>query len=234
MTPRNKLGKMTEETNDRTPSKASEKESATADKAAPGTGETPETSPQSGEDGDLVEKATATDETGAKESGEEDKDPETQIAELEDKLLRARADMENLRRRFARELEEKAKYAATAFARDLLNAADNLQRALDSISPEVRKQDETLEAFAAGVEAIEREILSAFDNHDIRKIEPLDEKFDPEFHQAMYEVENTDCPPGTVVEVVQPGYLLHDRLLRPAMVGVAKGKLNEESVDTTI
>ena len=145
-----------------------------------------------------------------------------------------RAEMQNLHRRLTRELEEKAKYAATALARDLLTAADNLQRALDSINPEAREQDEALEAFAAGVEAIEREMLSAFGNHNIRKIEPLDEKFNPEFHQAMFEVENTGRASGTVVEVVQPGYLLHDRLLRPAMVGVAKGEPSEESVDTKV
>ncbi len=228
---------------DKTPFEDREdEESGNADETACSDGDdgTPRTPPQSGEQGDPAEGATETSEASESAEavedapGEEEKDPEVQIAELEDKLLRARAEMQNLHRRLTRELEEKAKYAATALARDLLTAADNLQRALDSINPEAREQDEALEAFAAGVEAIEREMLSAFGNHNICKIEPLDEKFNPEFHQAMFEVENTGRASGTVVEVVQPGYLLHDRLLRPAMVGVAKGEPSEESVDTKV
>ncbi|MBL6935070.1 MAG: nucleotide exchange factor GrpE [Alphaproteobacteria bacterium] len=229
---------MTEEINDKT---SSEEDSENPD----------ETSAQSGGEGDPAEDAAETTETAetaetgdASEAtedepsedapGAEEDDPEARIAELEDKLLRSRADMENMRSRLTREMDEKAKYAATALARDILTAADNLQRALDCISPEAREQDEALENFAAGVEAIEREMLAAFGNHNIRKIEPVDEKFNPEFHQAMFEVENTGRAPGTVVEVVQPGYLLHDRLLRPAMVGVAKGEPSEESVDTKV
>ncbi len=234
-------GKMTEKMDDETPFEDREdEESDNADETARGDDGTPQMPPQSGEKGDSTEGATETSEASESaedvedELGEEEKDPKAQIAELEDKLLRARAEMQNLHRRLTRELEEKAKYAATALARDLLTAADNLQRALDSINPEAREQDEALEAFAAGVEAIEREMLSAFGNHNIRKIEPLDEKFNPEFHQAMFEVENTGRVSGTVVEVVQPGYLLHDRLLRPAMVGVAKGEPSEESVDTKV
>ncbi len=237
--------KMTEKMDDKTPFEDREdEESGNADETACSDDGTPQMSPQSGEKGDSTEGATETSEVSesaeaaedapGEEEKEEGKDPEAQIAELKDKLLRARAEMQNLHRRFTRELEEKAKYAATALARDLLTAADNLQRALDSINPEAREQDEALEAFAAGVEAIEREMLSAFGNHNIRKIEPLDEKFNPEFHQAMFEVENTGRASGTVVEVVQPGYLLHDRLLRPAMVGVAKGEPSEESVDTKV
>ncbi len=239
---------MPEEINNKTPPEDGEEESGNPDESACGDDETP----HSDEEGDPAQDATETGETGeagdaaettepgeAAGAGEDDPDeeeddPEVRIADLEDKLLRSRADMQNLRNRLTRELEEKAKYAATALARDILTAADNLQRALDCISPEAREQDEALETFAAGVEAIEREMLTAFDNHNIRKIEPVDEKFNPEFHQAMFEVENTGRPPGTVVEVVQPGYLLHDRLLRPAMVGVAKGEPSEESVDTKV
>lgn len=221
---------MTEEINDKTSPEDGpedgEEDSASMD----------ETSPQSDEEGGPAEETTETGETGesAEAAESEEDDPEARIAELEDKLLRSRADMENMRSRLTREMDEKAKYAATALARDILTAADNLQRALDCISPEAREQDEALETFAAGVEAIEREMLAAFGNHNIRKIEPVDEKFNPEFHQAMFEVENTGRAPGTVVEVVQPGYLLHDRLLRPAMVGVAKGEPSEESVDTKV
>jgi len=239
-----KIENMTEETpeeiNDKTPPEYCKEESGDGKEVSSGTDEAPETSPQEGDPAEETTEATETGETGVagdsgeEESCEEDKDLEAQIAELEDKLLRVYAEMENTRRRFTRELEEKSKYAATALARDILTAADNLQRALGSISPEAREQDESLETFAAGVEAIEREMLSAFGNHNIHKIEPLEEKFNPEFHQAMFELENTGCVPGTVVEVVQPGYLLHDRLLRPAMVGVAKGEPSEEGVDTKI
>jgi molecular chaperone GrpE len=235
---------MTEETpeeiSDKTPLEDCEEESGDGKEVPSGADEAPEMSSQ---EGDPAEETTETTKTGVnstagsngeEESCEEEKDPKAQIAELEDKLLRVYAEMENTRRRLTRELEEKSKYAATALARDILTATDNLRRALDSISPEAREQDGSLETFAAGVEAIEREMLSAFGNHNIRKIEPLEEKFNPEFHQAMFELENTGRAPGTVVEVVQPGYLLHDRLLRPAMVGVAKGKPSEGDVDAKI
>ncbi len=225
---------MTEEINDKTSPEEDDSENPDETSAqSDGEGDPEQDATETGETDESAEAAeTAESEEDA--PGAEEDDPEAKIAELEDKLLRARADMENTRSRLTREMDEKAKYAATALARDILTAADNLQRALDCISPEAREQDEALENFAAGVEAIERDMLAAFGNHNIRKIEPVDEKFNPEFHQAMFEVENTGRAPGTVVEVIQPGYLLHDRLLRPAMVGVAKGEPSEESVDTKV
>lgn len=169
----------------------------------------------------------------APEAAPEKPDPEAEIARLNDRLLRALADLENLRRRAERDREEIAKYAVTGFAREILTVADNLRRALEAIPADAREGDELLNKLAIGVEATERELLAAFERHGIRRIEPLGDKFNHDLHQAMFEVENTGKPAGTVVEVLQVGYLLHDRLLRPAMVAVAKGEPQETRVDTT-
>jgi molecular chaperone GrpE len=147
---------------------------------------------------------------------------ETALAEQKDRLLRALAETENVRRRAQREREDASKYAVTGFAKDLLSAADNLRRALDSL-PEAEVKDERTRSLLAGVAATERELLGVFERHGIRRIDPKGERFDHNFHQAIFEVERMDQPAGTVVEVLQPGYVLQDRLLRPAMVGVAKG-----------
>jgi molecular chaperone GrpE len=147
---------------------------------------------------------------------------ETALAEQKDQLLRALAETENVRRRAQREREDASKYAVTGFAKDLLSAADNLRRALDSL-PEAEVKDERTRSLLAGVAATERELLGVFERHGIRRIDPKGERFDHNFHQAIFEVERMDQPAGTVVEVLQPGYVLQDRLLRPAMVGVAKG-----------
>jgi molecular chaperone GrpE len=147
---------------------------------------------------------------------------ETELAEVKDRLLRALAEAENVRRRAQREREDTLIYAAAGFARDLLSAADNLRRALDSL-PEEEVQDERAKSLMRGVAATERELLSVFERHGIRRIDPKGERFDHNLHQAIFEAERADVPAGTVVEVLQPGYVLHDRLLRPAMVGVSKG-----------
>ena len=147
---------------------------------------------------------------------------EAELAEQKDRLLRALAETENVRRRAQREREDASKYAVTAFAKDLLSGADNLRRALDSL-PEAEVKDERTRSLLAGVAATERELLSVFERHGIRRIDPKGDPFDHNFHQAIFEAEREDQPSGTVVEVLQPGYVLHDRLLRPAMVGVAKG-----------
>ena len=148
---------------------------------------------------------------------------EAELAEQKDRLLRALAETENTRRRAQREREEALKYAVSGLAKDLLSAADNLRRALDSMR-ETEAADERTRNLVAGVAATERELLAAFEKNGIRRIDPKGERFDHNFHQAIYEVERGDQPAGTIVEVLQPGYLLHDRLLRPAMVGVAKGQ----------
>ena len=147
---------------------------------------------------------------------------ETELAEAKDRLLRALAETENTRRRAQREREDLQKYAITGFAKDLLSPVDNLRRALDSM-PEAEVQDAKLRALLDGVAATERELLAALERHGVKRIDPKGEKFDHNFHQAIFEAENSGQTAGTVVEVLQPGYVLHDRLLRPAMVGVAKG-----------
>jgi molecular chaperone GrpE len=152
---------------------------------------------------------------------------EAELAEHKDRLLRALAETENVRRRAQREREDASKYAVTGFAKDLLSAADNLRRALDSL-PEAEVKDERTRGLLAGVAATERELLAVFERHGIRRIDPKGEPFDHNFHQAIFEAERTDKPGGTIVEVLQPGYMLHDRLLRPAMVGVAKHSSNAQ------
>lgn len=147
---------------------------------------------------------------------------EAEAAEYKDRTLRALAEVENIRRRGEREREDALKYATTNFARDLVSSADNLRRALASV-PEAEVKDEVTKNLLTGVAATERELLAAFEKHGIRRIDPKGEKFDHNFHQAIFEVENTGQPAGTIVEVLQSGYVLNDRLLRPAMVGVAKG-----------
>jgi molecular chaperone GrpE len=147
---------------------------------------------------------------------------ETELAEAQDKLLRALAETENSRRRAQRERLDAEKYSIGRFAEGLLSVADNLRRALDSL-PESEVKDDRTRSLLEGVEATERELLAAFERHGLKRIDPKGERFDHNFHQAVFEVENTGRPAGTIVELLQPGYVLHDRLLRPAMVGVAKG-----------
>src|ERR1700690_2591177 len=147
---------------------------------------------------------------------------EAELAEAQDRLLRALAETENTRRRAQRERADAEKYGLGKFAGDMLPVADNLRRALDSL-PESEARDDRTRSLLAGVAATERELLAAFERHGLKRIDPMGEKFDHNFHQAVFEAENTGRPAGTIVEVLQPGYVLHDRLLRPAMVGVAKG-----------
>ena len=148
---------------------------------------------------------------------------EAELAEQKDQQLRALAETENVRRRAQREREDVLKYAVAGFAKELLSVADNLRRALDSL-PESEARDERTRGLLAGVAATERELLSVFERHGIRRIDPDGERFDHNLHQAIFEAERPDKPGGMIIEVLQPGYLLHDRLLRPAMVGVAKEK----------
>ncbi|HUH84118.1 MAG TPA: nucleotide exchange factor GrpE [Stellaceae bacterium] len=144
---------------------------------------------------------------------------EAELAEAKDRLLRALAETENVRRRAERERSDASKYGAGAFAKDLLNVADNLRRALDSVPK--GEGGEPMRGLLEGVAATERELLAAFERHGIRRVDPSGERFDHNLHQAMFEVESGQTP-GTIVQVLQPGYVMHDRLLRPALVGVAK------------
>lgn len=148
---------------------------------------------------------------------------EAETAEIKDRLLRALAETENVRRRGDREREETAKYAVTGFARDILPVADNLGRALAAIAPDARGKDSSLDALIAGIELTDRELKAIFERHGIRRIDPIGERFDHNFHQAMMEVEDATKAPGTIVQVLQTGYVIRERLLRPAMVAVAKG-----------
>jgi len=158
---------------------------------------------------------------GSAGSQPEGADPAGEIAELKDRLLRTLADMENLRQRTRREVEEAQTYAVTRFARDLLEVADNLRRAVESVPP--GEQAEAVRNIVAGVEMTERALLSVFERHKIRKVVPeRGERFDHRLHQAMFEMPTNELPAGAVSEVMAPGYVLADRLLRAAMVGVAK------------
>lgn len=144
--------------------------------------------------------------------------------ELKDRSLRIAAEMENLRRRTQRDVADARTYAVTNFARDMLAVSDNLRRALEAIPADaLAGGDAGFKALAEGVEMTERAMLSALERHGVKKLEPQGEKFDPNFHQAMFEVPNPEVPNNTVVQVVQSGYAIGDRVLRPAMVGVAKG-----------
>ena len=145
-------------------------------------------------------------------------------AELKDKSLRLAAEMENLRMRTARDVRDAKAYSVSGFARDVLAVADNLRRALEALPPEARDgHDKGLMNLIEGVEITERSLIASMERHGVRKLEPEGQKFDPNFHQAMFEVPNPDVPNNTVVQVVQAGYVIGDRVLRPAMVGVAKG-----------
>lgn len=147
---------------------------------------------------------------------------EAELADAKDKLLRALAETENVRRRAQREREDAARYGTANFARDMLTVADNLRRALES-APEEGARDDVMRNLLAGVAATEREFMAALERHGVKKVEPQPgERFDPNFHEAMFEVEGTGRPASTIVQVLQPGYVISDRLLRPAMVGVAK------------
>ncbi len=147
-----------------------------------------------------------------------------EAAEMKNRLLRALADMENLRKRTEREVADARQYGIAGFARDILSVADNFRRALESVAPELRAgADAAVTSLIEGVELTERELAKALEKNGIRKIEPMGEKFDPNLHQAMYEVPDPSVPSSTIVQVIQPGYVIGERILRPAMVAVAKG-----------
>jgi len=153
-----------------------------------------------------------------------------EVDKLKDQLLRTLAELDNYRKRAEREREEMAKFAITGFARELLSVADNLRRALESVSEDHENPEKLLKSLLEGVEITEKELLSAFKKHAIERIEPMGQSFDHHLHQAMFEVEDSDQPPGTVVHVLQPGYQLNGRLLRPALVGIVKGKNSDATL----
>jgi len=150
------------------------------------------------------------------------------LAEVTDKTLRALAEAENTRKRMEKERQDTAKFAVSSFARDLLSVSDNLGRALSAITPEQREQNEQLKNIFIGVEATEREMMRLMENNGIKKIDALGKPFDPNIHEVMFEADAPDKTPGIIIQVLDHGYMIHERLLRPARVGVAKGgKANE-------
>jgi len=178
---------------------------------------------------DVPEKEEQTDsqtpEQAAAPADSAGRTPDAEIQDLKDKLLRALAEQENLRRRAEREKTEASQYGMTKFARDMVGVADNLRRALDAIGGDARAgASDAIKGLIEGIEATERELLQAFGRHGIKPIEAQGAKFDANLHQAMFEVPGTGQPNGTVVQVVQTGFVIGDRLLRAALVGVAKGE----------
>ena len=154
---------------------------------------------------------------------------ENQIKDLKDQLMRTLADSENLRKRTIKEVEHAKKYSHITFVRDLVSSVDNLQRALESVPDDKSQLPEPVKNLIIGLDIVEKEIVTTFEKHNLKQICPLGEKFDYIFHQAMFEVPTNESEPGIVVEVSQKGYLLHDRLVRPAMVGISK-KIEEVEI----
>lgn len=184
-----------------------------------------------GESEDVAGDASVGD-TGANPGAQERiAELEAQLAEMKDQFLRARAETENVRRRGEKEREDALNYGSANFARDMLSVADNLRRALDTLPAEALEKDETLKGLAVGVELTEKELHNTLERHGVAAIEAEGRKFDHNLHQAMMEVPGTEHPHGTVVHVLQVGYTIKERLLRPAMVGVAKGDANDKPND---
>jgi molecular chaperone GrpE len=149
---------------------------------------------------------------------------ETEKAQLQQQVLRLAADMENLRKRTQKDVVDARNYSISGFAREMLAVSDNLRRALDAVQPEAREQaDESFSALIEGVELTERVMLQALEKSGVKRISPKNERFDPHFHQAMFEIQNAEVPNNTVLDVVQEGYVIGERVLRPAMVGVSRG-----------
>ena len=161
---------------------------------------------------------------------DENNDLEVKIKELKDQLMRTLADSENLRKRTVKEVEQAKKYSHISFVRDLVSSVDNLKRALDSVPEDKSNLTEPIKNLILGLEIVEKEIVTTLEKNNIKQISPLGEKFDYNFHQAMFEIPTNDYDPGLVVEVSQNGYLLYDRLVRPAMVGISK-KIEEKKDD---
>jgi molecular chaperone GrpE len=183
-----------------------------------------------GETARAEDEAAEQPETSAAATGAAAGDPkpstslDRELAEVKDRLLRTLAEMENLRKRTEREVTDARLYGVASFARDVLGVADNIRRALDAVPPEARAHANAgMKALVDGVELTERELLKALEKNGVRQFTPQGEKFDPNFHQAMYEVPDPSVPAGSIVQVMQPGYMIGERVLRPALVAVAKG-----------
>jgi molecular chaperone GrpE len=178
-----------------------------------------------GETARAEDEAAGQPETAAAAAG--DPKPSTsldrELAEMKDRLLRTLAEMENLRKRTEREVTDARLYGVASFARDVLSVADNIRRALDAVPAEALANAQAMKVLVDGVELTERELLKALEKNGVRQFTPQGEKFDPNVHQAMYEVSDPSVPAGSIVQVMQPGYMIGERVLRPALVAVAKG-----------
>ena len=183
-------------------------------------------------DQEINTKSVNVDENGDEDISIEDtvENQKNEIQELKDQLLRSLADSENLRKRTTKEIADAKRYSHISFVRDLVSSVDNLQRALKAVPDDKSELSEPVKNLIIGLEIVEKEIINTFEKHNLKEISPLHEKFDYNLHQAMFEVPTTDKDPGYVVEVSQKGYLLHDRLVRPAMVGISK-KPDEKSTE---
>lgn len=157
-------------------------------------------------------------------------DLEEKVLVLKDQLMRSLADGENLRKRTLKDIENSKKYSHISFVKDLVTSVDNFQRALKAVPEDKSSLPEPIKNLIVGLEIVEKEILATLEKHNVKLIDPMGEKFDYNFHQAMFEVPTNEEEPGKVVEVSQKGYVLHDRLVRPAMVGISK-KIDENPSD---
>ena len=184
-----------------------------------------------------IDQDTNTGEVNVDKNGDEDisveqtvENQNKEIKELKDQLLRSLAESENLRKRTIKEIADAKKYSHIYFIRDLVSSVDNLQRALEAVPDDKSQLSEPIKNLVIGLEIVEKEILNTFEKHSLKQINPLGEKFDYNLHQAMFEVQTNEKEPGYVVEVSQKGYILHDRLVRPAMVGISK-KSEEDTTE---
>ena len=188
-------------------------------------------------DAGAARESVALPEDGALSDKEKIAQLEALLVQAKNDVLYAKAEVENVRRRLETQAEERGKYAVVNFAKDVLSVADNLRRALDAVPADFRDSSELANTFSVGVEMTERELLGTMERYGIRTVAAQGQRFDPNLHQAMMEMEDASVPAGTVVLVMQTGYQIHDRLLRPALVGVSKGgpKVPQgEQVDTNV
>ena len=190
------------------------------------------TEPQHHSKSDEADTDEALPSENAPKSDSEEAGLSSQIAVLKDQVLRALAEAENTRRRAQKERDDTAKYSIANFAKEMLNVSDNFRRALDATPKDT--SDTALKNLITGIEATERQLQATLERFGIKKLEPLGQPFDPNFHRVMMEVEDADQKAGTVVQVLQAGYAIHDRLLREALVAVAKGSsANSPKLDTS-
>lgn len=195
----------------------------------------PDASAEDAQEPQINDNEASADTVPAAEDGSQGRiaELESALSAMKDQWVRALAEAENVRKRAQREVEDSSKYAVSNFARDLIGVAENLQRALDSVSAEARAEDGLLKTLAEGVQMTLSELLSTFERYGIKRLNPRGEKFDHNFHQAVAQVEDAEVEPGSVAQVFQAGYTLHGRLLRPAMVAVAKPKSAEQKIVDT-